>query len=266
VTEQVVQAERRGGRTSSSGLVRQAVSWLFYGLFRLNLHFDLVLCKRWRWRQQLLVGDVRTLEIGPGVGSWTCELLRRGNRVTCVDVNARMLHRLARLLAMLPFPRERVEFVTAHALGFEAQGAYDQIVLFEVLEHLKNDAAVVHRLAACLNCGGRMLVSSPNRDCPTALREPLSPVENGGHMRPGYTPAELRALVEQAGLRVIFQDSTAGAFTQRLNSFVYFLANRLHIGRWPLIPLNLMLKPWMALDRCARHYPNMVNCIVAEKS
>jgi len=62
-------------------------------IYRLNLHFDLILVSRWKWRK-FFTHNARVLEIGPGGGTWTLELLRRNNSVTVADVNMASLLRL----------------------------------------------------------------------------------------------------------------------------------------------------------------------------
>jgi hypothetical protein len=71
-----------------------------------------------------------------------------------------------------------------------------------MIEHVADDRAFVAELARITRPGGRLVVNAPHRR-ETALRRLRDRLgltdEKHGHVRPGYTTAELRALVEASG-------------------------------------------------------------------
>jgi SAM-dependent methyltransferase len=71
---------------------------------------------------------------------------------------------------------------------------FDAIVAVNVIEHIRDDVALVNRLAALLKPGGKLLVYVPA--CPFAYGALDVAL---GHFR-RYTPATLSALVQTAGL------------------------------------------------------------------
>ena len=87
------------------------------------------------------------------------------------------------------------------------QRAYDAIVCSDVLEHIEEDQRVVANLAAALKPGGVLIVTSPSVPQPkhpplVAWREKrigFTP-EDYGHVRQGYSEADLERVFAEAGL------------------------------------------------------------------
>jgi SAM-dependent methyltransferase len=79
----------------------------------------------------------------------------------------------------------------------------------EVLEHLTDDRGVLRRIAGSVRPGGYVVVTMPSleqrervaRKLPSALD--VSPTQDGGHVRAGYTTETLGALAADAGLAVL---------------------------------------------------------------
>lgn len=98
-------------------------------------------------------------------------------------------------------PRARaesgIEIVRADARRLPMlQGAFDCILLFDVLEHVEHDRAVMHELLRVLAPGGTLWLSTPARDT-RFWPKFIHPYANYafGHVRNGYTPEQLRALL-----------------------------------------------------------------------
>ena len=136
-------------------------------------------------------GPRRVLDVGAGDGYFARGLLATlpaGSTVTCWDANytASDLMRLRREAAAgLEFCQER------------AQGAFDVLVLLDVLEHVENDVAFLGELARnALYPGGSALISVPAwNELYTRHDQVL-----GHHRR--YRPAALRKVVAAADLRL----------------------------------------------------------------
>ena len=134
--------------------------------------------------------DAAILELGSGTGG-NFALLRRFGRVTAVEMNA-----TARALAAT-----RGGEVTQYAgmlpddlrLGDQR---FDVVGLFDVLEHVSDDAGTLKRVRALLKPGGVALITVP------AYRALFGPHDVFLHHQRRYEAAELRAKLTQAGLRV----------------------------------------------------------------
>lgn len=90
----------------------------------------------------------------------------------------------------------------ARALPVLAE-SFDCILAFDVLEHIEHDRAVMREMLRVLAPGGTLWLSTPASD--TRFWPPfIHPYANSvfGHVRNGYAPKELRALVGEGDWHV----------------------------------------------------------------
>src|SRR5262245_45868842 len=134
--------------------------------------------------------DLRILDIGCGTGGMI-PLLSEYGRVTGIDPAeaairySRQRHDCAAELIQMDFPRQ-----------VPAAGSFDLVTLFDVLEHLDDDAVALARAFSLLRRGGTLVVTVP------AHRYLWSPHDEINLHRRRYERPELRARLEQAGFRV----------------------------------------------------------------
>lgn len=190
-------------------------------------------------------GGQRVLDCGCGRGFYL-ELLRAAGHRPAAGVDLE--------LALLPQARRRagkpalVANATLASLPF-ADGAFDAVLVSEVLEHVADDSAALREAVRVLRPGGVVLLSVPHADFPFAwdplnkmlarfgtriARGPLAGIW-ANHLRL-YSPEMLRRLAESAGLAVEAERS----FVRRCLPFVHFLLYGIGkplleapgIGRW----------------------------------
>ena len=78
---------------------------------------------------------------------------------------------------------------------------FDRVVLVDCLEHVADDLALAREVARIVKPGAVVLINVPHRKDSLLRRFRLAigqTDEAHGHLRPGYTPAELTALFEPA--------------------------------------------------------------------
>ena len=132
--------------------------------------------------------DLKILDIGCGTGGMIPILARHG-RVTGIDGAeaairySRERHGGMAELRQIDFPRE-----------MPPGGEYDLVTLFDVLEHLDDDATALRRAASLAREGGRLIVTVP------AYRFLWSPHDEINQHRRRYSPRELRDRILSAGL------------------------------------------------------------------
>jgi SAM-dependent methyltransferase len=97
--------------------------------------------------------------------------------------------------------RLRFEHRNLYDLGGETR-LFDEIICFEVLEHVRRDTDVVRELFRILRSGGVLHICCPYRLHPRHQAESLDVNETGGHVRAGYTEADYRALLEPVGFKI----------------------------------------------------------------
>ncbi len=168
----------------------------------------------WGWRQigprirwghmQRAIGDApprRVLEAGCGWGQNLFALRRRfpEAQLVGVDCDAAALAEAQRMAVHLAGPP--VEFVQERLPALAVDGAFDMILMVDVLEYIEEDAVVLRRLRALLAPGGRLLLHVPRR---ISQQRRVLPVSHDipGHARPEYTRDEIVALVQSSGFRV----------------------------------------------------------------
>jgi 2-polyprenyl-3-methyl-5-hydroxy-6-metoxy-1,4-benzoquinol methylase len=176
---------------------------------------------RWRWlREHAEKGPIRTLDAGSGVGSLSFHAAKQGNKVVAIsfahDKNEKARER-AKILGF-----DDITFIDGDLRELDrmgsALGSFDQIFCVEVIEHIINDAKLVRDLSALLKPGGKLLLSTPYKFHRPIADEKISAIENGGHVRFGYTGDELRALLEANGLEVISEELITGVVCQQIDN------------------------------------------------
>jgi len=186
----------------------------------------------------------RILDIGCGVGAFVRRLREFSPRVAGIDVDAERVIEGGRAVPDLALAvGEHLPFV---------DGAFDVILLHEVLEHVTDDLATLREANRLLAPDGRVVIFCPNRlypfethgiflgrryvfgnmplvnYLPDLLRNRLVP-----HAR-AYTRGGLRRMYRRAGLRPIVH-------TYVFPGFDHVMAGRKVVGRalrWALYPLE----------------------------
>lgn len=136
----------------------------------------------------------RVIEIGCGIGNFTCWLA--GREVTAVDPDPECLRVLERRWAARGGLRTLAGAAGAGPLTGVAPGAADSCVALNVLEHIADDHAALAEMAALVRPGGRVILLLP------AFPALFGPVDRRlGHYR-RYRRRGLRALAAAVGLAV----------------------------------------------------------------
>lgn len=149
------------------------------------------------------IGD-RVLDIGCGNGALAADIAARKNAfVVGVDTNAESIAE-----ARQRHPGTRLRFEVADALGPLPEGAFDVVVLSNVLEHLVERPEFLRRIGATVR-PGRILVRVPlwERDWRVPLKHELG-VEwrlDPTH-ETEYTQESFREEISKAGLRIVHQE------------------------------------------------------------
>lgn len=230
-----------------SDLMMRVLGWR-----SLLIHGDPCVLDRWLWlRPRLRPGPLRTLDAGCGNGAFSISAARVGNEVLATSFSERELDDARRRTALLGL--QGVDFEVLDLREIEQHraqlGSFDQIICLETIEHLTDDEGLLVSLAGLLRPGGRVLLTTPfeeHRPLYSEERHP-SPVEDGSHVRYGYSAARLRELALAAGLEPQGVGYVSGVVSQRLTSLMRRLT--LRVGRMPAWALMLPLRALVVLDR-----------------
>jgi SAM-dependent methyltransferase len=226
---------------------------------------------RWLWlRRHLRKGPQRTFDAGCGNGAFSIYARLNGNEVVAASFSVEEQNDA----------RRRAELVGASGIDFRtldlreledhrgSLGLFDQIVCLETIEHLSDDEGLVRTLAAMLAPGGRLLLSTPfdaHRPLFTEDASP-SPVEDGSHVRFGYSQADLSEIARGAGLQVSSEGFVSGVVSQKVTNLMRRATARIGLlGAWALVlPLRALVLLDRPLTRLSR-FPYLSAVLVAEK-
>lgn len=223
-----------------------------FGWSPLLIHGDPCVLDRWLWlRRHLRRGKVRTFDAGCGNGGFSIYAARSGNDVVAASFSPREqedARRRAEVLGVsgIDFRTLDLREIDEHR---DSLGSFDQIICFETIEHLTDDEGLVRTLVDMLEPGGQLLLTTPfdaHRPLYTEEAHP-SPVEDGSHVRFGYSQQRLREIAEGAGLTVQDEGFISGVVSQKLTDLMRRLSER--IGRPAAWLALLALRPLVLLDR-----------------
>jgi SAM-dependent methyltransferase len=242
-----------------------------FGFPAVLIHGDLLVLDRWRWLKQRLPrtrNGERLLDVGCGSGSFTIGGARRGYE--CIGLSwdkrnqsvAEERAQLCRVVAR--FPIQDVRYLGQEA---EFRNRFDVLICFENIEHVLDDRLLMDSMAACLVPGGRLLLTTPNylyREITAEDRGPFSPVEDGRHVRRGYTAPMLKELCDASGLVVEEISFCSGLLSQKIT--VLFRTIKPFILGWIIVlPLRILPPIFDRLIAKLTGWPDFSICLVAYK-
>ena len=152
----------------------------------------------WQFRRVEPFLGRRVLEVGGGIGNFTPQLAGDGRTVVSLEPNGYCFGQREGKTRDLGNVRPLRATVETMDEVLDADERFDSVVLMNVLEHIRDDRAVLMALRERLAPGGRIVVLVP------AGQWAFGPTdERLGHYR-RYDKARSRKLFEEAGLGVGF--------------------------------------------------------------
>lgn len=188
---------------------------------------DFLLRKRLKLaRKYLKSGAIRTLDAGCGNGAFSLLCYRLGNSVMGIDIDGGNIERCLEYRDYKGISNSKVKFAILNIYNLlDLNQTFDQIICFETLEHILYDRSAIKIFAQLLNSGGIVHLGVPNLNCPFNLRGVVSEVDNGGHMRRGYTYPLLRQMCVSYGLEIVREEKYGGIFSRYVNTIYLRLQN-----------------------------------------
>lgn len=178
--------------------LRQALRSLVYPGLDLHTRNRTSLCRFWR------TGEREVLDAGSGNGYFAWLAYRSGAKVVALNFEQEQVDKARDfLIEYRKADPTRLKFEQQNLYDLpKEQRSFDEIICFEVLEHLRDDNAVVREFYRILKPGGILHVCCPYRLHPRHQAEVLDRGERGGHVRAGYTEEEYRQLLEPVGFSI----------------------------------------------------------------
>jgi SAM-dependent methyltransferase len=226
--------------------MKTRLKWsLFPGV---NLHARLRFRRLPRYFSEGSQAGREVLDAGSGNGMLAYQAWKRGNRVVGVSFKGSEVVGCRRLFNdHLGIPASKLRFMEGnlYALDF-SEGAFDEIICSEVLEHLRRDKEVCQSFWRLLKPGGVLHLCAPNAVHPYNISFPLDPEERGGHVRPGYTLETWRALLEPIGFRIQVSEGLGGPIRQFFNRRIKETQER--FGAWAGVPLFVLAQLFLPFE------------------
>jgi SAM-dependent methyltransferase len=223
--------------------LHQAVRSLIYPGLDLHTRNRGSLCRFWK------TGPRDVLDAGSGNGYFSWLAYKTGARVVAMNLEADQVKKAKEfLLDYRKADPARLQFeqFNLYDLAKETR-TFDEIICFEVLEHLRDDCGVVKEFYRILRPGGVLHVCSPHRLHARHQAEVLDLDETGGHVRAGYTEGDYRKLLEPVGFSIENVVGIGPHSVYSADKILRFIRNR--VGDVPALPLLPLTLPFVWLAR-----------------
>jgi SAM-dependent methyltransferase len=196
------------------------------------IHGDTLVLDRWLWLRERLPATnngEKLIDIGCGSGAFTIGAARRGYDALGLSWDARNQGVAKKRATICKVNNANFEVLDVRELdgSKEFLCQYDVAICLENIEHLINDSKLFFDISNCLKPGGRLLLTTPNMhylSMTSGDKGPFSKLEDGGHVRRGYSKAMLQELCVNANLTVENISYCSGFTSQKITAFQRKLA------------------------------------------
>ncbi len=222
-------------------------SKLFY-LYPTFLFGDPGVFDRWIWlRKNITLGFIKTLDAGCGSGAFSLYAAYVGNSVVGISFNAKK-NLIATQRADKIFLKN-IQFINYDLRKLEDLkdmfGSVDQIICFEMIEHILDDKKLIQNFYSLLKTGGKLLLTTPYKYYVRLPGDKISQSEDGGHVRWGYTHEELSDLLTQCRFTIEKKEFVTGFISQLLIRVMRYIASYNYFIAWAII---FFLRPLTLFD------------------
>jgi len=219
------------------------------------IHGDPLVLDRWLWLKSRLPktrNNERLLDVGCGTGAFSIGAALRGYCTLGLSWDLRNQSVAKERAILCGATLVDFEVLDVRHLDHRADlvGMFDVVICLETIEHIIEDLKLMQSMTHCLKPGGRLLLTTPYL-LYSAIAEgdmgPYSIVEDGWHVRRGYSKVMLEELCDRVGLRIECISYCSGYFSQKVTTVMRHLSNTNAVLAWaltlPLRALPVLLDP-----------------------
>jgi 2-polyprenyl-3-methyl-5-hydroxy-6-metoxy-1,4-benzoquinol methylase len=240
------------------------------------IHGDTLVLDRWRWVKKNLKavpsGSQSLIDVGCGTGAFTIGTARMGYRSLGLSWDERNQRVAGERAALCHADLARFEVQDVRSLGSreDLKGQFDVAICLECIEHILDDRKLMVDIAACLRPGGRLLLTTPNVCFRNISKgdDDISSVEDGGHVRRGYSPEDLERISHAAGFEVERIGYCSGVLSQKLTAILRTVSRRTSflVGWGVTLPFRWVPPVFDNLATAVTKWPGYCITLVARKS
>jgi SAM-dependent methyltransferase len=197
---------------------------------------------------------IQTLDCGCGNAYFSIEAVKRGSSCLGITIHDWERQNCEEMRDYLGIPEDRLDFRVSTLTDLAADPSqhlsFDQVILLDVIEHIRDAPATFRQIHQLLDENGFVYISTPNRDWQAHTSKiRVTRVEDGWHVRNGYTFEQLEAVLEQNGFepidRLRFGTIGSNMVTWIQHNLFGSKVDTLTVLLFPLLKaISVLLSPW----------------------
>lgn len=239
--------------------------FLFFG--------DTLVYDRWRWIESKLPktnDDLRLLDIGCGSGAFTLKASSLGYNSTGLTWDEKHAKKSSLRAERFGLKNCKFEIFDARRLKEYSYSDFDVILNTENIEHIIDDLSLFNAMFSKLKKGGFLLLTTPNfyyKSITDSDNGPFRKVEDGWHVRRGYSKEMLRELCINSGFKIEEISYCSGFLSQKVTFLLRIMNDILGFKMSWLITFPLRILP-IIFDKILTKilkWKNYSICLVAYK-
>jgi len=240
------------------------------------IHDDTTVMDRWLWLKKRLPktnNSEKLIDIGCGTGSFSIGASLRGYDSLGLSWDGRNQETAKSRAMICNAKNANFEILDVRVLDTrkDLSGKFDVAICLENIEHIINDHKLINDIKMCLKPGGRLLLTTPNYHLKPLTDEhkgPFLEIEDGRHVRRGYTSKMLKELCDNANLELKEITYCTGFVSQKITK-IYRLLQLCHVHpiiAWILImPFRILPLIFDPIISKVYKYPPLSICFEACK-
>ena len=165
-------------------------------------------------------GKKEILDLGSGVGTLDFYLASKGNKIVGVDESLIAVD-MAKNNSSVLGTDKNITYIQKNILNYKSEKKFDNVLLFEVIEHLPDDKKAFILAKSLLRKEGLLFVST------RSINAPLSRIgltekhdKRVGHIR-RYTLEGLEKTLKDLGFKIVYKIKTEGFSKELLFSYPF---------------------------------------------
>jgi 2-polyprenyl-3-methyl-5-hydroxy-6-metoxy-1,4-benzoquinol methylase len=154
----------------------------------------------------------KILDVGCSHGVYDFELAKQGHTILGIDINIDSINIANKIKKSVGM--NNIQFICADIIDYKINENFDYIIIYEALEHIQNDSALIKKLYGLLRKNGILIVSVPYAKDILEYDQPVGAckdkngnfefiAEGGGHYRNGYNVDSLSYLLTKNGFSIL---------------------------------------------------------------